>query len=621
MMDRRTLIAFGLIAVVFVLWSVVFAPKPPEQAQKGAPDTTARPTPAQKPSAPQPVAAPTDPRFKRHTEGASRFIVIETPLYKATINTRGALLARMELKQYRSWYGAPVQLICDSVGFPGVLALGFTGPDGRPVSTESMVYSIDGPDKLTLGEKDSAVLTARLVFADSGIAKPATIEKRFVFRGNQYGVGFDVAMRDMAGVIAPTNPSYEISWRNGVKYQEHNSVEESGKTKTLVVMSEDEHTVDHHDVSAATAEKFQGTLVWMGTHVKYFGAALIPQTPIAKSTAQISASAVNADSAGMVEVYSMTLSAPIAGDAVAQPFTLFAGPLEYDAVHEIGIGDLLDLGVAIIRPISEYVLLPLFRSLHSLIGNYGLVIIVFSVVIRLALWPLSIPQIKSSRKMQLLQPKIQELREKFKDDQQRQQMESMKIYREYGINPMGGCLPMLLQLPILYALWSTLSSAIDLRQTSFMFWITDLSVPDYIVQLPFHVPLLGDKLSALALVMGATLFIQQKMMITDPKQKMLVYIMPLFLTLAFNNLPSGLNLYYFTFNLLAIGQQVYMTKFSKNPLTLEQMKAEAKNKKKGWLSTKLEEAQKMAEAQQRASQAGRDKKVDGRTPVEPRKKG
>jgi YidC/Oxa1 family membrane protein insertase len=247
------------------------------------------------------------------------------------------------------------------------------------------------------------------------------------------------------------------------------------------------------------------------------------------------------------------------------------------------------------------------------------VIIVFAFLIRMILWPLSIPQIKSSRKMQLLQPKITELREQYKDDQKKQQMETMALYREYGINPVGGCLPLVLQLPILYALWSTLRASIELRQADFILWIHDLSTPDIIINLPFTVPVLGDELSGLALIMGATLFIQQKMMISDPRQKALVYVMPLVLTLAFNHFPSGLNLYYLVFNLLSIGQQVYLTKLSKNKTSLEDLRAEAKTKKKGRISRMFEEAQKMQEQQAKMKQTG-GKTVNGRTPVEPKSK-
>ncbi len=598
------------------------APKPDPTAQT-PPTQTQQQTQQPKPQTPTAVA-PLDARHARFAQGASRFITIETPLYKASFNTRGALLARLELNHYKSWYGAPTQLICDSAGFPGVFALSYSGADGHLVSTETMAYTVTGPDKITLGANDSAVIVATLAMpaSDSAAAgQPApTIEKRFVFHGSSYAVGLDIGMKDMAPELARTNPTYELSWRNGVKYQEHNSVEESGKAKAIVRFTEDHHDFDAKEVGATVEERYSGTLEWAGMHTKYFGAAIIPAKPLAGASTVLHGTAVGADSSGVVELYNIAVSAPIANNTVSQHFTLFAGPLEYDAVHSLGISGIVDLGASLIRPISEYVLLPLFRFLHGFIGSYGLVIIVFSLIIRLALWPLSIPQIRSSRKMQLLQPKIAEMRERFKDDQQRQQMESMKLYREYGINPMGGCLPMVLQLPILYALWSTLSSAIELRQASFILWIHDLSVPDYIVQLPMHIPVLGDKLSGLALIMGTTLFIQQKMMITDPKQKMLVYLMPVMLTLAFTNLPSGLNLYYLTFNILSIGQQLYLTKFSKNPLTLEIMREEAKNRKKGWLSQKMEQAQKMAEMQAKAGQARGEGKVDGRTAVEPRNK-
>lgn len=201
--------------------------------------------------------------------------------------------------------------------------------------------------------------------------------------------------------------------------------------------------------------------------------------------------------------------------------------------------------------------------------------------------------------MQVLAPEINKLREKYKDDQTKQQQETMKLYSEYGINPMGGCLPLLLQMPILYALWAVLRGSIDLRQSEFIFWMTDLSIPDVIFNLGFKLPLIGiDKFSGLALLMGATLFIQQKMTVTDPRQQALVWMMPIMFTLMFSNFPAGLNLYYFMFNLFGIVQQVYMNKFSKNKLTLEDMKRMPK--KEGWLQKKMREAQDIAASQGRS---------------------
>jgi len=215
----------------------------------------------------------------------------------------------------------------------------------------------------------------------------------------------------------------------------------------------------------------------------------------------------------------------------------------------------------IIRPIAVYFMLPIFTFLHDFIPNYGLVIIVFTILIRGLLYPLTHSSMKSMKKMQALQPMMMELKEKYKEDPQRMNREVMKLYKEYGVNPASGCLLLLPQLPILYALYMVFRAAIELRQSAFVLWIDDLSRPDILVHLPFTIPLLGfSALSGLALFMGITMFIQQKMSIKDPRQKMMVWFLPLMMTWIFNSLPSGLNLYYSVFNVLAIAQQVWITK-------------------------------------------------------------
>jgi YidC/Oxa1 family membrane protein insertase len=179
---------------------------------------------------------------------------------------------------------------------------------------------------------------------------------------------------------------------------------------------------------------------------------------------------------------------------------------------------------------------------------------------KLVLTPFTRYQMKSMKKMSDMQPRMNAIKEKYKDDPQKQQQALMKFYREEKINPMGGCLPLLLQLPILYALFGVFNSTIELRQSSFILWIKDLSIPDVIVTLPFKIPLFGiNEISGLALLMGITMFIQQKMTVKDPKQKAMIYLMPVMMTLLFTTLPSGLNLYYFTFNLISIVEQYFVT--------------------------------------------------------------
>jgi YidC/Oxa1 family membrane protein insertase len=255
----------------------------------------------------------------------------------------------------------------------------------------------------------------------------------------------------------------------------------------------------------------------------------------------------------------------------------------------------MSLGWWIIRPIAEYVLLPLFLLINMGIPNWGLVIIVFSIIIKIALHPLTRSQMKSMKKMQALQPMIEEIKTKYKDDAQKMNMAVMNLYKEYGVNPAGGCLPLLLQMPILFALYNVFSGAIELRQSAFAWWITDLSVPDKIFTLPFHIPFFGfDEVSGLALIMGISMFIQTKMSTTDPRQKAMIWMMPILMTLVFNSLPSGLNFYYLVFNFLSIGQQYYINKkHNDEPLK----KVEQKKRPRGGLFSRLpspSELQKMA---------------------------
>ncbi len=613
-MDKRTILALTLIGVLFLAWSYFSAINTQNSKPTAStPNTTVakekKDTAATQPERPA-KTSPLPARLASLAAGQGRFVTIETPLYKATLNSQGALLYRFELKKYKSWYGAATQLVQDRRGFPGTLSLELKGPGGAAVPTDSIQFDLGTAANATVGEKDSVVVVARAsVPPVDSTGTPGVIEKRFVFRGDEYGIGLAVNASNLGDLTAG---GFALTWKDGLKYQEHNSVEESNRARAMARVNDELVELDNNDPGTTKHETFKGSVEWAGMHTKYFGMALIPTKPVAKASVDMSARTRAEDSSGRLEQYDMALA--FAPGTASTEMTLFLGPLEYDATSRYELGAMIEMGAKfIIRPIGEYVLLPVFRFLHTFIPNYGLVIIVFSILIRLALWPLSVPQMRSMRKTQLLQPILTETREKFKDDPQKQQMETMRIYREHGVNPVGGCLPMLLQMPILYALWGTLSSAIDLRQAGFALWIHDLSIPDYIIPLPFSLPLVGDKLAGLALVMGATLFIQQKMMLTDPRQKMMVYFLPVLLTMTFNFLPSGLNLYYLSFNLMSIGQQLYYTKWSKNQPTLEQMRASAKNKKKGWFATKMEEAQKMAEQQKRMSEGGR-------TPVEQRRK-
>ena len=260
---------------------------------------------------------------------------------------------------------------------------------------------------------------------------------------------------------------------------------------------------------------------------------------------------------------------------------VYLGPLEHETLGTYGaeLEKMMSLGWAwVIRPIAEYIFLPLFTGIHYFIPNWGIVIVVFSILIKLALHPLTKTSMRSMKRMQALQPMMEEMKEKYKDDPQKMNQAVMGLYKEYGVNPAGGCLPLLFQMPILYALFAMFRSAIELRQAAFFGWITDLAVPDILFTLPFKLPLFGlQEISGIALLMGVSMFVQQKMTVKDPWQKMMVWMMPVMFTLLFNSFPSGLNLYYAVFNILSVGQQFIMNKKDDEPLR----KVEPKKKKGG----------------------------------------
>jgi YidC/Oxa1 family membrane protein insertase len=322
--------------------------------------------------------------------------------------------------------------------------------------------------------------------------------------------------------------------------------------------------IDASSVEKKEQKEIAGTVDWVATRNKYFGVALIPVS-VKSEGAYIEGVRHTAPDNGSIEAYAIALKMPFKGGASeTASFQVMLAPLQHGILksYSNGLENVMSLGWAwLVRPISEYVMLPLFTGLHYVVPNWGLVIIVFSILIKIALHPLTKSSMRSMQRMQKLQPLMDEIREKHKEDPQKMNAAVMNLYKEYGVNPAGGCLPILLQLPIMYALYAVFRSAIELRQAAFVGWITDLSIPDIAFSLPFQLPLVAIKdISGIAVLMGITMFVQQKMTVKDPRQKAMVWMMPIMMTLLFNSFPSGLNLYYAVFNVLSIGQQAFINK-------------------------------------------------------------
>ncbi len=602
-MDRRSLLGIILIAIVVSAW-VFFqsltstrdvTPAKTEQVRSVQDSVRS----AAKPNAPALAFTPAG-----ETE-----VTIETDLVVAVISSQGATIRSWVLKDFQPWFKDEYPQATVDLIHPGAHEYGFNfrAVNGGKVEAKDVPFTFDRPGgRYKISGTDQLTLTARAVTATGGV-----IERSYTFSGSAYGVKTTLTLEGMEADIPQSNRFVNLEWSRGIKYQEGSTVDESNNAVAIASYGDDIHELDATDYNTRVNETATGNIKFLATRSKYFAVAMIPSGSFDGSVSY-SGIRYGAPNDGFVEEYAMSYRLPYRGGRQSHEVTLFAGPMQYDTLGNYGLTEIMNFGFKwIVKPIGEYFMLPVLTFVHTFIPNWGIAIIIFALFLKGLLYPLSIGQLKSARKMQLVAPLMNEIREKYKDDMQTQQQEMMKLYGEYGINPAGGCLPLLLQMPFLYALYSVLNLNIELRQAAFLpVWITDLSVPDVVLSLPFKLPLFNiDKFSGLALLMGATLFIQQKQVVTDPRQKGLVYMMPVMLTLMFSTLPAGLNLYYFVFNVVGILQQVWMTKFSKNKMTLADLKAMPK--KEGWLQRKMREAQHMAEAQGRTL-PGQPPKKNGR---------
>jgi YidC/Oxa1 family membrane protein insertase len=599
--SRSTTIAIVLILIIVFGWLIMNQPKQKPQSQKTAPVPAAVPDSAKIQAASPNITPEKAPDrsslFHSDSTALNQTVRFETPLAMATISSHGGNISSWVLKNYKTFDKKPLELIDQSrEGKSGDVNLRFVASDGKVVNTKDLTFRISDTNIHSLGENDSLTVTA-ICQVDSG-----AIEKTFHFYGNDYTIGVEYKLTGLQNKIS--GYKYALVVDNALNYTEAHSNDESVTARAFAGMKSGTEEVDANKIGESVHKSFNGDPDFVASRTQYFLQAMIPVSPRPVGT-DISGYAQTAPDGGRKESYNLSVSVPIqqaGNDKLSAKFYL--GPLEYKRLANMQptLDKTMDFGWSfLVRPISTYLMMPLFMMLHSFISNWGLVIILFSILIKLITYPFSRGQMNSMRKMQALAPKITELKDQYKDDQKKQQEETFKLYRTYGVNPAGGCLPLLLQMPILFALYAVLRNVIELRQAPFFSWIQDLSLPDGLFKFSTTIPIIGNQLSGLTLLMGATMVIQSALTTTDPRQKKMAYIMPIMFTFLFNNLPSGVALYYFMFNIFGIAQQFYNKKFLP-PLDLEAMKATASTKK-GFMA-RMQDLEKNARQTRQSQMAG-----------------
>lgn len=494
-----------------------------------------------------PVPAPSipmSPPAAPATSGlpAERTVTVETDLIRVGLNARGGVISSWELKQYHTAAPEqkPVQLVYQGGKFRGPLSITTANASVERALREGL-YAIE-TDFTTL-DISHPVGHVTLQFEDA--VSGLRLQKRLTFHHGSYVVDVAVTIEGLADaydIVLGTNFGI-VEWGDGFIGLIGSASLVDGKVEKETPDNELER---------------KGLVQWAALQDKYFLSVLMPQN----------GAAVLVKKEGDKLVSSSVRMTPL-GTGASSLLQLYAGPKEYDTLRSLNVGleDTIDFGWFIFGSWSvvKAVAKPIFyvlRFINEYTHNFGVTIILLTMGIKMLFVPLQYKSYKSMKQMQVIQPKVLAVQEKFKDDRDRLNKELIKLYRDHKVNPVGGCLPMVLQMPVFVALFNILYMTIDLRQAPFVGWITDLSVQD-----PYYV---------LPIIMGVTMVIQQKITPTtmDPTQAKIMLILPVFMTFLFINFPAGLVLYWLTNNVLTISQQIVTDRvlFANKPLVVETAK-------------------------------------------------
>lgn len=537
--QRRLFLAITLSLIIVVLYSLVLERLYPP-APRLRPDVAAQPSPAAPPPGDEPAVAGAPPAAAPESEpspvaaaAGARRVVVDTDLFRATFTTAGARLEGLTLKRYRTTVAAdspPLQLVLFPV--PGQLPLGLAlrGEQGK-LDDAAVIYTVD-QTAVDLSGNQAATITF------TGRLGEAAVTKRIGVRGHDYLWTLDVQVAQVPSAFT----EMALAWNEGIDPAGANAAEEVFNS-ALVLQANKLQTLPFKNLAAG--QLLQGDIGWLGFGGSYFLAAMVPQAEPKNSLRAWTKAWPNT-------VESKLLLPPGVFDAHAE---VYVGPKDIDRLEAIGHGlrKAVDLGW------FTFIALPLLqalRFLHKFTGNYGVAIIVLTVGIKVLFYPLTKKSFQSMREMQKLQPEMQKIRERLKDNPSEMNKEVMELYRRHKVNPLGGCLPMVLQIPVFIGLYNALLHAVELRHAPFVGWITDLSAPDRLgsLQLPF-VPHPG--IPVLTVIMGVSMLVQQWMTpsAADPAQQRIMMIMPIVFTFMFINFPAGLTLYWLVNNVLTIAQQ------------------------------------------------------------------
>ena len=538
-MDKRTLLALALSFVVFLVWSLLFGPKPKETP------TEKQATPAREESQPPAKERKRPPGPKRElipeAERGSPDITVETGLYVAVFSGSGPQIKSFQLKEYRSKLekDSPLKELVQVNNKDGYgLSLGFLGENIPNIEWGS--YKVNRQDiAVKAGDQPESLIYEWE--SPQGIR----IRTEFLFYADKYEIGLSVTVANKSDYVIDDTLLFNIAHVPQEMRRSYGSFE----GMALLLGNKLEEVKE----SKIQGKQFLGQISWIAYEEPYFMTAIISEND-KKATAK---GAVLPDG----EIRISYIPSPFnlgKNESTIRNFTLYLGPRDLYILKTLNKNLEKAVNFGWFDIIAKPLLVAL-RFFNKYLSNYGLSIILLTILIKILFWPLTRKSYQSMKEMRKLQPMMAKLREKYKNNKQEMNKQLMGLYKTYKINPMGGCLPMLVQMPVFFAFYRILPNSIELRHAPFVLWVNDLSAPERLFSFPFTIPLMAPPygIPILTLLMGASMFLQQKMtpMTGDPAQAKMMMLLPIVFTFLFINFPSGLVLYWLVNNILSIAQQ------------------------------------------------------------------
>ncbi|TVR78873.1 MAG: membrane protein insertase YidC [Chitinophagaceae bacterium] len=524
--------------------------------------------------------------FYRAVEGEEEIITLESDLLKIELSTKGAQIHKVELKKYKDYLGNPLVL------FEGTdenkIDFQFFLPNNRDINTSNLYFEPSSSGFKVTGN-DTKVFSMILSAGEGRY-----LEKKFTISGNDYKIGYDILLSGFDEIIPRNNAYLSMQWDRKIKRLEKHIETESRYTTVFYRFTNED--VEYLGTGRRSEAAFSSSVEWLSFKQQFFNSTLIFKDGFYRgntSSEQMEGDYLRSMSGSLILNFDQTPD-------VAYNMQFYFGPNHYQTLrsYDLGLENLVDIGKGFfvwVKFINRVSIIPIFNWLNNYFSNYGMIIFLLTLIIKLVLFPLTYKSYLSMAKMKVLKPELDELREKFKDDQQKFGAEQLKLFQKAGVNPLGGCLPMLLQMPILIAMYYFFPASIELRQEGFL-WADDLSTYDSIMTLPFTIPFYGSHVSLFTLLMTASsiLFAVTNAQMTGSAQgpmKYMPYIFPVFLLFIFNSFPAALTFYYFLTNLISFGQQMVIKHFFINEDKIHKQIQDNKRKpvKKSAFQKKLED--------------------------------